>query len=151
MPRKEFVQLMEENILILDRLSAKMRIDPAYLSGYPRQQLRVLVRLQMGGRSRLKDMARREMLSTPNLCAAFRKLEKDGLVRREIDENDRRNVWYCATPKGQEIAQTAMDNFRCHIDQMFDHVSMADEKKLTQALGTVKEVLHKMELENADA
>ena len=105
----------------------------------------------MGGRSRLKDIARREMLSTPNLCAAFRKLEKDGLVRREIDENDRRNVWYCATPKGQEIAQTAMDNFRCHIDQMFDHVSADDEKKLTQALGTVKEVLHKMELENADA
>lgn len=149
MPRKDFIHLMEDNIITLDRLAGKMRIEPTQLSGYPRQLLRILVRVYMGGRGRLKDIARREMVSAPNLCAAFRKLERDGLLVREIDENDRRNVWYAVTPKGEKVAVTAMENFQSHIEQLFSNLPAADEAKLTSALRTLKEVLQKMELDNA--
>ncbi len=149
MPRKEFIHLMEDNIITLDRLAGKMRIEPTSLSGYPRQLLRILVRVHMGGRGRLKDIARREMVSAPNLCAAFRKLERDGLLVREIDENDRRNVWYAVTPKGEKVAVTAMENFQSHMEQLFSNLPAADEAKLTSALRTLKEVLQKMELDNA--
>ena len=93
MARKEFVKLMEENVLILDRLADRLRIDPSTLSGYPRNQMVVLVRLYMGGRARVKDLARREGVAAPNLCASFRKLERDGLVLRMADVRDRRNVY----------------------------------------------------------
>lgn len=149
MPRKEFIHLMEDNIITLDRLAGKMRIEPTHLSGYPRQLLRILMRVHMGGRGRLKDIARREMVSAPNLCAAFRKLERDGLLVREIDENDRRNVWYAVTPKGEKVAVTAMENFQSHIEQLFSNLPAAEEVKLTSALRTLKEVLQKMELDNA--
>lgn len=145
MARKEFVKLMEENILILDRLADKLRLDPSTLSGYPRNQMVVLVRLYMGGRARLKDIARREGVSAPNLCASFRKLERDGLVLRVTDEHDRRNVYYSVTDAGRDLAMQAMDTFRCGIDKMFSCVQHDDEDALTAALKTINSILKKME------
>ena len=95
MSRKEFVRLMESNIWMLDKYADKLRIDQAQLSGFPRQQMSILVRLHQGGRAMLKDIARREFVSTPNLCAVFRKLESDGLVLRVVDvvQNWPRTHW----------------------------------------------------------
>lgn len=148
MPRKEFVHLMEENVLILDRLADKLKMDPATQSGYPRQLMTVLVRLEMGGGARLKDIARRENLSAPNLCAAFRKLERDGLVARMTDDRDRRNVLYSVTPAGHELAAKVMENFRVGIEKMFSAVSATDEQQLTGALRTINNVLKRMEQNN---
>ena len=145
MARKEFVKLMEENVLILDRLADRLRLDPSTLSGYPRNQMAVLVRLYMGGRARLKDIARREGVSAPNLCASFRKLERDGLVLRVADEHDRRNVYYSVTDAGRELASQVMENFRHGIDKMFSGVQRSDEDALTAALKTINGILKKME------
>lgn len=145
MARKEFVKVIEENVLIIDRLADRLRLDPATLSGYPRNQAVVLVRLYMGGRARLKDIARREGVSTPNLCASFRKLERDGLVLRVADEHDRRNVYYSVTDSGRELAATLMENFRRGIDKMFSGVPRSDEEALTAALKTINSILKKME------
>ncbi len=145
MSRKEFVKLMEENVLILDRLAYRLRLEPSTLSGYPRNQMSVLVRLHMGGRARLKDIARREGVSAPNLCASFRKLEQDALVLRVIDEADRRNVYYSVTEKGRELAIKVMNNFRNGIDKMFSGIARSDEDALTAALKTINGILKKME------
>lgn len=145
MARKEFVRLMEENVSILDRLADRLRLEPGRLSGYPRNQMVVLVRLHMGGRARLKDIARREGVSAPNLCATFRKLEQDGLVLRVADENDRRNVYYSVTDAGRDLAARVMENFRLGIDKMFAGLSRRDEDALTGALKTINGILKKME------
>ena len=146
MARKEFVRLMEENIWTLDKIADKLRLDRVDTTGYPRQLMSILVRLHNGGRARLKDIARREHVSAPNLCAAFRKLESDGLVLRTIDEDDRRNTWYCVSESGAELARVAMDLFRSGIERIFANVSREDEARLTQALRTMQEILKKVEL-----
>ena len=145
MSRKEFVRFMESNIWLLDKYADRLRIDDAQLSGFPRQQLSILVRLHKGGRAMLKDIARREFVSTPNLCAAFRKLESDGLVSRTVDENDRRNTWYSVTERGAQIASESMERFRTSIEQMFAGLSKEDENELTGALKTMNKILSKME------
>lgn len=145
MPRKEFVNLMEENVMLLDRLADRLHVNPAHVSGYPRNQMVVLVRLYLGGRGRLKDIARREGVSTPNLCASFRKLERDGLIRRIMDENDRRNVWYSVTEAGCELAQRVLENFRAGIASMFTTLSPADERTMSGALKTINSILKNME------
>ncbi len=146
MPRKEFVRLMEENILTLDRMGERLRAAQGGVSSIPRQQLLVLVRLY-GRASRLKDIARRENISTPNLCATFRKLERDGLVARTVDDNDRRNIWYQCTPAGEKMALAAMDKFRDGLENLFRGISRDDEEKLTGALRTMAEILRNMESE----
>ncbi len=147
MARKEFIRLMEENIVALDRMATGLQMDPDKVSNVPHQQLRVLVRLY-GMPARLKDIARREHMSTPNLCAIFRKLERDGLVARTIDESDRRNTWYRCTPDGDKIAVAALNNFRSAIEKLFSGISPADEQKLTGALKALQEVLKDMEKNN---
>lgn len=149
MPRKEFVSLMEENVMILSRLGERLKIEPGVIADFPRQQLTTLVRLSVGGCAKLKDIARREGITPPNLCATFRKLEKDGLVERTIDENDRRNTWYSVTPNGQEVASRCMEKFREGIESLFCEIETEDEKKLTSALKTMNELLTKMEKKNA--
>ncbi len=149
MARKEFIKLLEANLFILDRLSDRLKKDPSVLSGYPRQQLSILVRLHIGGPAKLKDIAHREMVTTPNLCAAFRKLERDGLVLRKIDENDRRNTWYSVTQAGEKIAVQAMDTMRSMIERLFSKLSRSDEEGLTKALKNINEILTKVELANA--
>ncbi len=149
MPRKEFVQLIESNVLILDRLSDRLRQNTTSVLGFPRQQMTVLVRLHLGGRAQLKDIARREHLTTPNLCAAFRKLESEGLVQRDIDDHDRRNTWYSVTPAGEHMALAAMERFRANIETVFHTLSSSDERELTAALKTMNDILSKMEKDNA--
>ncbi len=146
MARKEFVHLMEENIWTLDKLADRLRLERVELTGYPRQLMSILVRLHNGGRAKLKDIARREHVSAPNLCAAFRKLEHDGLVVRTIDEQDRRNTWYCVSEAGAELAGRAMNLFRVSIEKVFADISKEDERRLTDALRTVRDVLKNVEL-----
>ena len=145
MSRKEFVRLMESNIWLLDKYADKLRTDEVHSSGLPRQQLSILVRLHAGGRAMLKDIARREYVSAPNLCAVFRKLESDGLVLRVVDEEDRRNTWYSVTEHGAQIASESMDRFRAGVEQMFAGLSKEDEADLTTALKTMNKILSKME------
>lgn len=149
MARKEFVKILESNIMIMDKLSDKFKREPTVLSGYPRQQLSILVRLHIGGPARLKDIARRELVTAPNLCAAFRKLERDGLVLRHIDEDDRRNTWYSVTAAGEKIATQAMETMRGAIEKLFAKLSREDEDALTKSLKTINSILTKMELTNA--
>ena len=149
MARKEFVKLFEQNVLLFDRLSDKLKRAPAFLAGFPRQQLSVLVRLHLGGPDLLKEIARREMLTAPNLCAVFRKLERDGLVLRKIDEKDRRNTWYSVTEVGEKVATQAMDVMRNAIEDLFAGISREDEMALTGAMKTINSILTKMELTNA--
>ena len=146
MARKEFVSLLENNIWTLDKLAEKLRLDRAEAVGYPRQMLSILVRLHQGGRAKLKDIARRERVSAPNLCAAFRKLEQDGLVIRTTDDEDRRNTWYCVSPSGVELALKAMDVFRESVEHLFAGLTKEDEKRLTDALRVMRDVLDNVEL-----
>ncbi len=148
MARKEFVRLMEENIWTLDKIAEKLRLDRVDSTGYPRQLMSILVRLHNGGRAKLKDIARREHVSAPNLCAAFRKLEHDGLVVRAIDDEDRRNTWYCVSPSGAELAIRAMDLFRNGVERVFANLSKEDEKRLTDALRTMRDIIRNVELNN---
>lgn len=149
MAHKEFVKLFESNILLFDKLADKLKREPSFLAGYPRQQLSILVRLHIGGPARLKDIARREMVTTPNLCAAFRKLERDGFVLRKIDEQDRRNTWYSVTKTGEQVAAQAMDAMRNAIDRLFSKLSREDESALTNAMKTINNILTRMEITNA--
>lgn len=146
---KEIVRLLESNIWTIDKLADKLRLRPAESAGYTRQQLAILVRLHQGGRARLKDIARREHISAPNLCSVFRKLERDGLVLRVIDEDDRRNTWYSVTDSGADCARRAMNIFRDGVEKMFANLSDADMLRMTDSLRTINEVLKNVEIDNA--
>ena len=144
MQHKEFVILFENNMTALDWLVGRMKTDPGSGLGYPRQHLRTLMRLHMGGKALLKDIAKRDDVSPSNLCLILKHLEKDGLVLRQIDDADRRNTWYSLTPLGSKIARRGADEFRCRIAELFRGLGKSDEARLTSALRTMSQVLNKI-------
>jgi len=143
-PKKEFVRLIEMNMRAVDRMSDRLKA-PTDLIGYSRQQIQLIVRLHVSGRSKLKDVARREMTPASNLCAVFKRLENDGMILREIDKSDRRDVWYSVSAKGAKLAEQAIDLLRERVAEFFSGISREDEIRLTAALKTINELLNKME------
>ena len=146
MARKEFIRLIEENMTIMDRLMDRKKSQTMRNTEYTRSQISVLVRLHMGGRALLKDIAYREYTTTPNLCATFKILEARGLVLREVDEYDRRNTWYSVTPAGAAVAKKMISEFENAIGEVFANVSREDEEKLVNAMTTINKVLSSMEV-----
>ena len=57
MARKEFVRLIEENMTTMDRLMDRVKSQMIRNVEYTRSQISVLVRLYVGGRALLKDIA----------------------------------------------------------------------------------------------
>ena len=146
MARKEFIRLIEENMTIMDRLMDRTKAQMMKNAEYTRSQISVLVRLHMGGRALLKDIAYREYTTTPNLCATFKILEARGLVLREVDEHDRRNTWYSVTPAGAAVAKKMIAEFENSIGEVFAGLSHEDEEKLVDAMATINKVISKMEV-----
>jgi len=149
MVRKELVSLLEKNILLFAKLSERINRDLVDFGEYSRQQAQFLIRLYLGGRVRLKDLAAREFLPAPNLCAAFRKMERDGLVLRAVDEDDRRNTWYSVTERGAQVAGKFIDMFHQAIADIFKDINKSDEDELIKSFKTMNGILIKMESKNA--
>ena len=149
MARKRFIELIEEHGIVLERLLTRIQQFPSQKVGYNRQQLMVLVDLYVSGRSKLKEIARRQCMPTPNLCIMFRKLEAEGLVVRTVDENDRRNTWYAVTSKGQKVANKFKDAVMDTIEQFCRNLSGAEENKLAECFEYINGILKRVEEQNA--
>ena len=149
MVRKELISLLEKNIILFAKLSERINRAQIDFGAYSRAQVQLLVRLYLTGRTRLKDLAAREFVPAPNLCAAFRKMERDGIVLRVVDENDRRNTWYSVTGQGAQLATEFINMFHQAIAAIFKDIDKNDEEKLIESFKTMNGILAKMENKNA--
>lgn len=149
MSRQEFIDLIEENGLIMERLFSRIHQYPSQIVGYSRQQLMILLDLMVSGRSKLKEIARRQGMPTPNLCIMFRRLEAEGLVSREIDDTDRRNTWYSLTPNGHKITVKFKNAVLDTISSFCSGLTPGEEQKLTECLGHINQILKRVEEQNA--
>ena len=143
MKQKKFIGLIEDHIMILGWISIRLKADPVSLK-YSNQHLKVLMRLYMGGRALLKDIAKQNDMSSSNLCIVLKHLEKDGLVAREQDKDDRRNTWYSVSSAGADIAEQGLVELRHRITELFSGLSKDDESRLTSALGVMNELFNKI-------
>lgn len=79
----------------LRREDEKTGLSPARLSA-----LSVIV---FGGPMRITDLARAEQVRTPTITPIVAVLERDGLITREVDEQDARAALLRATPEGERL------------------------------------------------
>ncbi len=149
MSKKEYINLIAENGMIMERMLARINQLPSQSIGYSRQQLGILVGLMASGKSKLKEIAHRNGMPTPNLCIMFRKLESDGLVMRMVDDDDRRNTLYSLTPRGKKVVNQFRDAVMDTIEFFCRNLTVADEKKLTEYLFGINKILKRVEEQNA--
>ena len=149
MTHAEVTQLMAENMQIMGRLSDRLQPLFGDVSKKSKQQMAILVRLYLVGKIKLKDFAKREVISTANLCSAFRKLESDKLVMRSIDPKDHRDMWYEVTKSGKALAEKMIDRFMKALETLFKVLPEDEEDKLAETMRTVNTILKKVEAANA--
>lgn len=149
MTHAEVTQIMAENMRIMGRLSDRLQPLFGDVSKKSKQQMAILVRLYFAGKTKLKDFANREFISTANLCSAFRKLESDKLVVRTVDENDHRDTWYEVTKSGKALAEKLIDKFMKGLEGICKVLPEEDQDTLAETMKTVNTILKKVEALNA--
>jgi DNA-binding MarR family transcriptional regulator len=114
------------------------------IGDYSQSQLKFLVCLRVSGRAHLKDIARREGVPTANLCAMFRKLESNGLVVRDVDDDDRRNVWYSVSAEGAKVADAALEFLKKRLGDFFRMMSPENADKMVSAMRQINGILNEV-------
>ncbi|MDR0746282.1 MAG: MarR family transcriptional regulator [Helicobacteraceae bacterium] len=101
----------------------------------------LLEALERSGRARLKDIAKRFGASSSSMCVALARMEKEGLVIREIDEKDRRNTYYSLSPSGRAVKDAIHENVRRYTLKLFEPFSEKEIKGIGKAFIAVNKIL----------
>ncbi|MFC5728651.1 MULTISPECIES: MarR family winged helix-turn-helix transcriptional regulator [Nocardioides] len=72
------------------------------------------------GNYRMADLAQDIYLSQSALSRAVARLEKDGLVRRSVCQDDRRGVFVCLTEEGRTVYDAALPTHREVLQRTWD-------------------------------
>ena len=108
------------------------------------QKIFMLDDLREVGKARLKDFALQTGHSTQNLCSLYSGLEKEGLIGREVDLNDRRNTYYFITKRGEKILNENQRKARNVIKDIFLKLSSDDLDELKKCLETTNSIIEKV-------
>ena len=71
-------------------------------------------------------------------------LEKEGLITREIDPENRRNTYYFISDKGKKVLEKSKKEARAVIQTLFENLSEADLKTLKSNLESTSAILEKI-------
>lgn len=93
-----------------------------------------LGRLGREGPQRLTDLARSEAVSQPAMTQLISRLERDGLVRRGANADDRRGVLVEATEAGLKLAERRRGERAGALQVMFDALAPGDREAIVAAL-----------------
>lgn len=84
-------------------------------------------------------ISERQGISRNTVSALIRNLEKEGLVERHLDENDRRRFLIVLTPAGRaRVRDHASRHFRM-LHDCFDELSRDDQQTMSRLLGKLAE------------
>jgi len=85
-----------------------------------------------GGRMRMTELADHVVLTGSGITHLVTRLERDGLVQRTVDENDRRSFFAALTPSGR---QRLRDSRPTHNDVIREHLTRRTSAAQLEALG----------------
>ena len=121
----------ESALALLDMLD---RDAPSAL-GIPMQFYDVLVHLEETPDGlRMNELAEKILYSKSGLTRVVDRMEKAGLVRRYVPENDRRSIFVLPTAKGRQTMEEARARHHQWIDENFSRLlAETDIRAITRA------------------
>ena len=114
------------------------RTDDA--SGLTPARLSVLSVLVFAGPQTLGNLARAEQVRPPTISNLVSGLEREQLVRRTVDPEDRRIVRVAATSRGKRILERARRLRLDHLTSRMRRLSKAELATLDRAAGIMERV-----------
>lgn len=117
------VELIEAVLAVLPEIGRNvfkgMTSDPV-AEGRSLGQMKVIACLHHNGRLPVKDVAAALGVTMPTASELIDKLVDDGLLRREVNPADRRQVLVALTPAAEEVGRRFHELRRAQIQRAFD-------------------------------
>ena len=123
---------MESALALIDVMGS----DFEAATGIPVHWYDVLVHLEDAPDGlRMNDLAERILYSKSGLTRVVDRMEKAGLVRRVVPENDRRSIFVQQTANGRKTVERARVQHHAWIEEHFSSpLTESDIRALTRAL-----------------
>jgi DNA-binding MarR family transcriptional regulator len=118
---------------LIGKLSRRLRTIDAE-SGLTPTQSSVLGTVVRFGRMRLSDVAREEGINATVLSRSIGTLESRGLVRRIVDEQDRRAASLEPTPAGKRVVRRVRDARSDVLRGQIDLLEASDRQRLAEVV-----------------
>jgi DNA-binding MarR family transcriptional regulator len=90
---------------------------------------------------KMTELSRRLMVTGGNVTGITDQLEKEGLVVRDTDPNDRRSISVCLTPAGRKAFDRMAVAHEQWVVEMFGGLSVDEKMQTHQDLGKLKQHL----------
>jgi DNA-binding MarR family transcriptional regulator len=118
---------------LIGKLSRRLRTIDAE-SGLTPTQSSVLGTVVRFGRMRLSEVAREEGINATVLSRSIGTLESRGLVRRIVDEQDRRAASLEPTPAGKRVVRRVRDARSDVLRGQIDLLDASDRQRLAEVI-----------------
>jgi DNA-binding MarR family transcriptional regulator len=131
-----WVRLLESHNLMLGELRRRLAEECTM----PRFDL--LANLEREDGQTLAALSRRMLVTAGNLTGLVDRAERDGVVERRPDPNDRRlsRVWL--TPKGRELVVSLLPAHSAHVSELLGSLDAAERRDLRRLLGKLRDSLY---------
>ncbi len=132
------------------RLLRLLRQEDAGL-GVSAARLSALSVLVFGGPATLGALATAEQVSAPTMTRLAQTLEREGLVRREVDEVDARSVRLVATPAGTRLLHRGRDRRLDALSRALVSLSANERTAIIAALPALDQLVGQLQRRAAGA
>ena len=89
----------------------------------------------------MTDIAERTLVTKGTLTGIIDRLEKKGLVRREVPPDNRRSFIIVLTSEGKKTFDRVFPAHIAHLKERFERISLADLEQTRQGLEQIKKIL----------
>jgi DNA-binding MarR family transcriptional regulator len=133
-----WLRLLTTTNLVQTELRRRLRIE--FDTTLPRFDLMAQLERYPEG-LRMTELSRRMMVTGGNVTGITDHLEKEGLVVRDADPDDRRSITVRLTPEGRTLFDRMAKAHEQWVVEMFGGLSLDEKSKMHDRLGKLKQHL----------
>lgn len=108
-------------------------------------QVKVLVVLQEYGAQTVSNIAKLTNTAGANTSVLCKKMEKDGLVLRERDPEDERQVIVALTPLGDSIVKEFTVDCQRQVEQIHMQMTIEEAQTINKGIQAILDILARMQ------
>ncbi len=87
------------------------------------------------------ELCRRINVEQPTMANTLERMERDGLIKRKVDDADRRRALVFLTPKAKDARNDVLEGVRQVANRTLAQISAADQDAIFRLLGRMVENL----------
>ncbi|MEU8266273.1 MarR family transcriptional regulator [Sphaerisporangium sp. NPDC049002] len=135
----------EELRTALGRVVRRLRRE----SGMPYQHATALGWLRRGGPMTASGLAAAEHITPQSMAVTLAALHEQGLVERAPDPDDRRQILWSVTPRGQKVIAEQRARRARWLVTAIEELSDEDTSRLREAAGLLNDIMDRSEANGA--